>query len=51
MTTIETSKCLQETRSLNEFDGLIKKARKQARIARFKRADIANAVSKPRRQY
>lgn len=35
--------------SLEEFDGLIKTARKQARAAGLKRSDIANAISKSRR--
>jgi AbrB family looped-hinge helix DNA binding protein len=35
--------------SLEEFDNLIKAARKQAKLARLKRPDIANAVSKSRR--
>jgi len=35
--------------SLEEFDDLIKAARKQARTAGLKRSDIANAVSKSRR--
>lgn len=35
--------------SLEEFDDLIKAARKQARSAGLKRSDIANAVSKSRR--
>lgn len=35
--------------SLEEFDDLIKAARKQARTAGLKRSDIANAISKSRR--
>ncbi len=35
--------------SLEEFDDLIKAARRQARTAGLKRSDIANAVSKSRR--
>ncbi len=35
--------------SLEEFDDLIKKARKQAKTAGLKRSDIANAISKSRR--
>jgi AbrB family looped-hinge helix DNA binding protein len=36
--------------SLEEFDGLIKTARKQAREAGLKRADIAKAVIKSRKK-
>ena len=35
--------------SLEEFDDLIKAARRQARTAGLKRFDIANAISKSRR--
>jgi len=35
--------------SLEEFDDLIKAARRQAKTAGMKRSDIANAVSKSRR--
>ncbi len=36
--------------SLNEFDDLIKKARRQASVAGLKRSDIANAIAKARAQ-
>ncbi len=35
--------------SMNEFDDLIKEARKQAKLAGLKRSDIARAVVKSRR--
>ncbi|MDO9334065.1 MAG: AbrB/MazE/SpoVT family DNA-binding domain-containing protein [Dehalococcoidales bacterium] len=36
--------------SIDEFDDLIKKARKQAKAAGLKRADIVNAIAKSREQ-
>jgi antitoxin PrlF len=42
-------KALSNT-SLEEFDGLIKTARKQAKEAGLKRLDISNAIAKSRRQ-
>jgi AbrB family looped-hinge helix DNA binding protein len=35
--------------SMAEFEGLVAKARSQARKARLKRTDIANAISRVRR--
>ncbi len=36
--------------SFEEFDDLIKKARRQARAAGIRKSDIANAISKSRRR-
>jgi AbrB family looped-hinge helix DNA binding protein len=36
--------------SMNEFDDLIREARKQAKATGLKRSDIVNAIAKSRRQ-
>jgi AbrB family looped-hinge helix DNA binding protein len=36
--------------SLNEFDNLVKTARKQAKAAGLKKSDVTNAITKSRRQ-
>ena len=38
------------TPSLNEFDGLVKQARSQARAAGLKKSDIENAVTQARKK-